>query len=235
MITSSTKLISAIITYHSFVSKVHSYTFIPSYNHIHSISRNNNVKFYNPTSSLLLATTGKTSSNIDGELHETTNINKSNHKEINRRSVLSSANAATAAVFTTASGLIIPTSKVYAEETITKSQDAVNTNFQKIPTIKLGSSNLEVSRTIQGYWQLAGGHGKYNVDNAIQNMKAHYDSGITTLDTADIYGPSETIVGKFMKTQPQAIPCTKFCCFKFLDDIDRVEVKTRIQKVCVYI
>lgn len=43
-------------------------------------------------------------------------------------------------------------------------------------------------------------------------------------------GPSELIVGKFAKSQPKAIPCTKFCCFKFLDEITKQEVKERIQR-----
>ena len=64
-------------------------------------------------------------------------------------------------------------------------------------------------------------------------MKAHLDAGISTLDTADIYGPSELIVGKFVKSQPKAIPCTKFCCFRYLQEIDRAEVRLRIQKVSV--
>lgn len=102
-----------------------------------------------------------------------------------------------------------------------------------VPTIQLGKSPLKVSRTIQGYWQLAGGHGKYNRDDAVKNMKAYYDRGITTLDTADIYGPSEQIMGNFLKEKPEgAVPCTKFCCFKFLDEIDRKEVKTRIKGAC---
>jgi hypothetical protein len=62
-------------------------------------------------------------------------------------------------------------------------------------------------------------------------MQEHFKAGITTLDTADIYGPSESIVGNFVKTQPAAVPCTKFCCFRFLDEIDRAEVKARIKKV----
>jgi aryl-alcohol dehydrogenase-like predicted oxidoreductase len=48
-------------------------------------------------------------------------------------------------------------------------------------------------------------------------MKAHFDVGVTTCDTADIYGPSELIIGKYMKDQPKAIPCTKFCCFRNLE------------------
>lgn len=74
---------------------------------------------------------------------------------------------------TTASGLVVPRSAL-AEST------------PSVPTVKLGKSNLEVSRTIQGYWQLAGGHGKIKEKDALANMQAHYNAGITTLDTADI-------------------------------------------------
>jgi aryl-alcohol dehydrogenase-like predicted oxidoreductase len=101
-----------------------------------------------------------------------------------------------------------------------------------VPTVRLGSGSLEISKTIQGYWQLAGGHGRYSEQDAISNMKAHYKAGITTLDTADIYGPSELIIGKFVKDQPAAIPCTKFCCFRFLDQITREEVRLRVQSAC---
>lgn len=78
-----------------------------------------------------------------------------------------------AAMTTTASGLVVPRSAL-AEST------------PSVPTVKLGKSNLEVSRTIQGYWQLAGGHGKIKEKDALANMQAHYNAGITTLDTADI-------------------------------------------------
>lgn len=126
-----------------------------------------------------------------------------------------------AASITTASGLVLPKSAASAEE-----------SKVAIPKVKLGRSSLEVSRTIQGYWQLAGGHGKYKESDAVANMEAHYAAGITTLDTADIYGPSELIVGKFVKNNPAAVSCTKFCCFRFLDEIDRAEVRSRIQKSC---
>jgi aryl-alcohol dehydrogenase-like predicted oxidoreductase len=63
-------------------------------------------------------------------------------------------------------------------------------------------------------------------------MQAYFNAGVTTLDTADIYGPSEIIIGKFVNTQPKAIPITKFCCFRFLEDINRAEVRQRIQKSC---
>jgi hypothetical protein len=127
--------------------------------------------------------------------------------QVSRRQVLDTSFAAAA------SGLLLP-KYAMADDAIVASNPKTT-----IPTVALGGgkSNLRVSRTIQGYWQLAGGHGSYREVDAIENMQAHYDSGITTLDTADIYGPSELIVGKFVKSQPGAIPCTKFCCFRYLE------------------
>lgn len=139
-----------------------------------------------------------------------------------RRDVLA---ATTAAVIGTSAPETAPAVAAVAEDL------TPTANFQ-VPQIALGNSRLKVSRTIQGHWQLAGGHGRYKESSAIDNMKAHYAKGITTLDTADIYGPSETIIGKFLQQQPQAIPITKFCCFRFLDEIDRNEVKQRIQSAC---
>ncbi len=144
---------------------------------------------------------------------------------LNRREAISDA-LKTAAIITGASAV------AKSKPLVALADDSVGTAL-KVPKVPLGKSSLQVSRTIQGYWQLAGGHGKYNQDEAVKNMKAHYDAGITTLDTADIYGPSEQIIGRFLKDKPEgAVACTKFCCFKFLDEIDRTEVKTRIQKAC---
>jgi hypothetical protein len=154
--------------------------------------------------------------------------------ELNRRDALNRVASTVATI--TASGLLLPVSQSSAQEEATTvsppaTTTTTTTTTSPIPKIKLGKSNLEVSRTIQGYWQLAGGHGKYREQDAIDNMQAHLNAGITTLDTADIYGPSELIIGKFVKNNPTAVPCTKFCCFRFLEDIDRAEVKLRIQKV----
>lgn len=137
--------------------------------------------------------------------------------ELSRRDVLASAAAATTAAAV--------------------GGQSVDAEVTTIPTVRLGNSNLEVSRSIQGYWQLAGGHGRYRENDAIANMEAHYKAGFTTMDTADIYGPSETIIGKFLAKQRSTngvgpIPCTKFSCFRFLDEIDRTEVRDRILKSC---
>ena len=141
---------------------------------------------------------------------------------VNRRDALEYGTTGVAATIATAAK---PSSAIEGGDASTILKPAV-------PTVDMGS--LKVSRTIQGYWQLAGGHGRYKPEDAVRNMREHYEAGITTLDTADIYGPSEKIVGMFMeeqlakKTQPSPVPNTKFCCFRFLSDIDRQEVKTRI-------
>lgn len=157
---------------------------------------------------------------IPPSIERSTCLKAKSADELSRRDVIDRFAAASV---TTASGLMIPKNAASAEEL----SPAV-----VVPKIKLGASSLEVSRTIQGHWQLAGGHGKYKETDAIANMEAHSAAGINTLDTADIYGPSELIVGKFAKSNPSAVPLTKFCCFRFLDEIDRAEVRSRIQKSC---
>ncbi len=135
-----------------------------------------------------------------------------------RRDAFTAA-AQASAIATLSSGWILPQTSSLAEAPL-----------PQVPTVQLGT--LKITRTIQGQWQLAGGHGPISESQALENMKAHLDAGISTLDTADIYGPSELIVGKFVKSQPkEAIPCTKFCCFRYLEEINRAEVRLRIQKV----
>jgi aryl-alcohol dehydrogenase-like predicted oxidoreductase len=156
------------------------------------------------------------------------NTNDRHNVKLNRRDAIGSA-LQHVSILTTASSIAYPCLPARADTIAPVTPQAV----VPVPTVPLGKSSLAVSRTSQGSWQLAAGHGKYTQDDALKNMQAHYEAGITTLDTADIYGPSEYIVGRFMKTKPQgAIPCTKFCCFKFLDEIDKAEVRNRIQKAC---
>jgi aryl-alcohol dehydrogenase-like predicted oxidoreductase len=152
---------------------------------------------------------------------------------LNRREAFDKLITASSAVglVTTASPLWLPSKRAVAAV-----DSATESTASMVPTIQLGKGSLRISRTIQGYWQLAGGHGRYREEDAINNMKAHLAAGITALDTADIYGPSELLVGKFvasctsMKIQP--VPCTKFCCFRYLEEIDRAEVRQRILKSC---
>ncbi|MEE2774293.1 MAG: aldo/keto reductase [Pseudomonadota bacterium] len=56
-----------------------------------------------------------------------------------------------------------------------------------------------ISRIIRGGWQLSGGHGSVDKDIVISDMKTFLDSGITTIDCADIYTGVEEIIGSFIE------------------------------------
>ncbi len=55
----------------------------------------------------------------------------------------------------------------------------------------------EISRVIRGGWQMAGGHGEIRSDEAMADMVAFADGGITTFDCADIYTGVEELIGRF--------------------------------------
>lgn len=55
-----------------------------------------------------------------------------------------------------------------------------------------------MSRIIKGGWQLAGGHGEVRKQDAIADMEAFLDAGITTFDCADIYTGVEEMIGHFI-------------------------------------
>jgi aryl-alcohol dehydrogenase-like predicted oxidoreductase len=48
-------------------------------------------------------------------------------------------------------------------------------------------------------WQVSGGHGRIDPESAISEMFSYHDSGFTTWDMADIYGPAEEYLGEFRK------------------------------------
>lgn len=100
---------------------------------------------------------------------------------------------------------------------------------QGIPAVQL-APGLDISRVIKGCWQLSGGHrgdGSLNGPSpdhtsgnaAVQDFQPFVDAGITTFDTADIYGPSEKLIGQYLTSlkSPEARSrcqiLTKFCCF----------------------
>lgn len=56
----------------------------------------------------------------------------------------------------------------------------------------------QISRVIKGGWQLAGDHGEVLPDQAIADMEAFLDAGITTFDCADIYTGVEEMIGAFI-------------------------------------
>ena len=52
-----------------------------------------------------------------------------------------------------------------------------------------------ISRVIKGGWQLAGGHGSFNRDEAVADMERFVEQGVTTFDCADIYTGVEEMIG----------------------------------------
>lgn len=55
-----------------------------------------------------------------------------------------------------------------------------------------------ISRVIKGGWQLAGDHGTVDRSEAVRDMEAFLDAGITTFDCADIYVGVEEMIGDFI-------------------------------------
>ncbi|MGD8708090.1 MAG: aldo/keto reductase [Nitrosopumilaceae archaeon] len=62
--------------------------------------------------------------------------------------------------------------------------------------IKL-ADDLEICRILNGMWQVSGAHGYIDPQNAIDEMIHYHNSGFTTWDLADIYGPAESFIGRF--------------------------------------
>lgn len=59
--------------------------------------------------------------------------------------------------------------------------------------------DLKICRIVNGMWQVAGGHGEINQKSSVSEMLSYHDSGFTTWDMADIYGPAEEYFGEFRK------------------------------------
>ena len=59
--------------------------------------------------------------------------------------------------------------------------------------------DLQICRILNGMWQVGGGHGQINAESAISEMFLYHNSGFTTWDMADIYGPAEEYIGQFRR------------------------------------
>jgi aryl-alcohol dehydrogenase-like predicted oxidoreductase len=70
-----------------------------------------------------------------------------------------------------------------------------------IPRASL-APGYEISRIIKGGWHLAGGHGAVDRAQAIADMAAFVEAGITTFDCADIYTGVEALIGDFRRAHP---------------------------------
>ncbi len=61
------------------------------------------------------------------------------------------------------------------------------------------SPQYSISRVIKGGWQLAGGHGCVQHEQALDDMRRYVEAGITTFDCADIYTGVEDLIGEFLR------------------------------------
>jgi aryl-alcohol dehydrogenase-like predicted oxidoreductase len=59
--------------------------------------------------------------------------------------------------------------------------------------------DLPICRLLNGLWQVSGGHGPIDRRAAIEDMLAYHDTGFTTWDLADHYGPAEDFIGEFRR------------------------------------
>ena len=91
----------------------------------------------------------------------------------------------------------------------------------------LARATLRPSRVIKGNWQLSGGHAgdratdRTRGEDAVADFAAFVDAGVTTFDTgpeACGYGPSETVIGEYLRTAHGRAHArdidvfTKLCC-----------------------
>ena len=58
---------------------------------------------------------------------------------------------------------------------------------------------LTICRILNGMWQVSGAHGSIDPEAAVQSMLGYHQSGFTTWDLADHYGPAEEFVGEFRR------------------------------------
>ena len=59
--------------------------------------------------------------------------------------------------------------------------------------------DLPICRVMNGLWQVSGAHGHIDPARAIPEMFTYHESGFTTWDVADHYGPAEDFIGAFRK------------------------------------
>ncbi|KAM0951827.1 putative perakine reductase [Dioscorea sansibarensis] len=87
------------------------------------------------------------------------------------------------------------------------SRSAMEKNTQlQMPTVKLGTQGLEVSKLGFGCMTLSGGYNNpLPEEEGIAFLKYVFNQGITFFDTADVYGPytNEILIGKALKGLPR--------------------------------
>lgn len=67
-----------------------------------------------------------------------------------------------------------------------------------IPRTTIGNG-LEITRIVTGLWQVSGGHGTIEPEDAVDHMQRLCASGLTSFDMADHYGPAEELTGALIE------------------------------------
>ena len=67
-------------------------------------------------------------------------------------------------------------------------------------------------------WQVAGGHGYIDHEKAVEDMIKYHNSGFTTWDLADIYGPAEDLIGEFRR---------RLLKLRGKEELDRIQALTK--------
>lgn len=78
-----------------------------------------------------------------------------------------------------------------------------------------------MSRLLKGGWHLAGGHGEVDRQQAIDDMAAFVEAGITSFDCADHYTGVEELIGDFRAAYPELGRRIEIHT-KFVPDYDRL-------------
>jgi aryl-alcohol dehydrogenase-like predicted oxidoreductase len=75
----------------------------------------------------------------------------------------------------------------------------------------LGRTGRRIGVVGLGAWQLGADWGEVSEDEAVATLSVAVESGVTFIDTADVYGDgrSEQIVGRFAKDRPEITVATK--------------------------
>lgn len=97
------------------------------------------------------------------------------------------------------------------------------------------SGGYNISRVIKGGWHLAGDHGVIDPEQAVHDMAAFVEGGITTFDCADIYTGVEALIGRFRalyrKLATQVQVHTKFIPdLRMLAEVDFTYVERSIDR-----
>ncbi|KAL5710692.1 hypothetical protein ACHQM5_021227 [Ranunculus cassubicifolius] len=76
--------------------------------------------------------------------------------------------------------------------------DATKVENERVIKVENGSDSLQICRVLNGMWQTSGGWGRIERDKAVDSMLNYADSGLSTFDMADHYGPAEDLYGLFI-------------------------------------